>query len=114
MQPELNGWDEKNKNMEVVITVLIIIVSIVMALFVLIQNPKGGGLASGFSGASQIGGVQKTADFLEKGSWAMMIALFVLCIVSASFLPNSGTQEVEQDTIENVDGTPDNTTPGAE
>ncbi|MEZ7941070.1 MAG: preprotein translocase subunit SecG, partial [Flavobacteriales bacterium] len=53
--------------MEVVITVLIIIVSIVMALFVLIQNPKGGGLASGFSGASQIGGVQKTADFLEKG-----------------------------------------------
>ena len=76
MQPELKGWDEKNKNMEVVITVLIIIVSIVMALFVLIQNPKGGGLASGFSGASQIGGVQKTADFLEKGSWAMMIALF--------------------------------------
>jgi len=114
LQPELNGWDEKNKNMEVVITVLIIIVSIVMALFVLIQNPKGGGLASGFSGASQIGGVQKTADFLEKGSWAMMIALFVLCIVSASFLPNSGTQEVEQETIENVDGAPDNTTPGAE
>ncbi len=99
MQPELKGWDEKNKNMEVVITVLIIIVSIVMALFVLIQNPKGGGLASGFSGASQIGGVQKTADFLEKGSWAMMIALFVLCIVSASFLPNSGIQEVEQDTM---------------
>ncbi len=114
MQPELNGWDEKNKNMEVVITVLIIIVSIVMALFVLIQNPKGGGLASGFSGASQIGGVQKTADFLEKGSWAMMIALFVLCIVSASFLPNSGIQEAEQDTIENIDGAPDNSTPGAE
>jgi preprotein translocase subunit SecG len=114
LQPELNGWDEKNKNMEVVITVLIIIVSIVMALFVLIQNPKGGGLASGFSGASQIGGVQKTADFLEKGSWAMMIALFVLCIVSASFLPNSGIQEAEQDTIENIDGAPDNSTPGAE
>ncbi len=114
MQPELKGWDEKNKNMEVVITVLIIIVSIVMALFVLIQNPKGGGLASGFSGASQIGGVQKTADFLEKGSWAMMIALFVLCIVSASFLPNSGIQEAEQDTIENIDGAPDNSTPGAE
>jgi preprotein translocase subunit SecG len=114
LQPELKGWDEKNKNMEVVITVLIIIVSIVMALFVLIQNPKGGGLASGFSGASQIGGVQKTADFLEKGSWAMMIALFVLCIVSASFLPNSGIQEAEQDTIENIDGAPDNSTPGAE
>ena len=41
---------------------------------------------------------EKTADFLEKGSWAMMIALFVLCIVSASFLPNSGIQEEEQDT----------------
>ena len=114
MQPELNGWDEKNKNMEVVITVLIIIVSIVMALFVLIQNPKGGGLASGFSGASQIGGVQKTADFLEKGSWTMMVVLFVLCIMSASFLPNSGIQDVNQETIENIDGATDNTAPGAE
>ncbi len=100
--------------MEVVITVLIIIVSIVMALFVLIQNPKGGGLASGFSGASQIGGVQKTSDFLEKGSWTMMVVLFVLCIMSASFLPKSGTQDVDQETIDNVDGTADDTTPGAE
>jgi hypothetical protein len=37
-----------------------------------------------------------------------------LCIVSASFLPNSGIQEAEQDTIENIDGAPDNSTPGAE
>ncbi len=75
-----------------------------MALFVLIQNPKGGGLASGFTGGNQIGGVQKTADFLETGSWTLMVVLFVLCIVSASFLPDNGIQEIEQDTIENIDG----------
>lgn len=87
--------------MEVFLTVLIIIVSIVMALFVLIQNPKGGGLASGFTGGNQIGGVQKTADFLEKGSWAMMVVLFVLCIISASFLPERADIPVE-DPIENA------------
>lgn len=100
--------------MEVFLTVLIIIVSIVMALFVLIQNPKGGGLASGFSGASQIGGVQKTTDFLEKGSWTLMVVLFVLCIVSASFLPSAGYQDAEQDTIEQSEGAGGDASPDAE
>ena len=42
-----------------------------LALVVLAQNPKGGGLAAGFTGAQQIGGVQRTADFLEKGTWTL-------------------------------------------
>lgn len=91
--------------MEVFITVLIIIVSVVLALFVLVQNPKGGGLASGFTGANQIGGVQKTADFLEKGSWTLMVVLFVLCIVSASFMPKTAIPE-DGETIENTEGAP--------
>ena len=90
--------------MEVFLTVLIVIVSIVMALFVLIQNPKGGGLASGFTGGNQIGGVQKTADFLEKGSWTLMVVLFVLCIVSAKFLPPSIANDINPDAIENTQG----------
>ncbi len=89
---------------EIFITVLIVIVSVVMALFVLIQNPKGGGLASGFTGGNQIGGVQKTADFLEKGSWTLMVALFVLCIVSASFMETTTVELDDPATIEQNDG----------
>jgi len=64
------------------VTVLIVIVSLLLGLIVLIQNPKGGGLASGFTGANQIGGVKKTADFLEKATWSLVIVLFVLSITA--------------------------------
>ncbi|MFM7310335.1 MAG: preprotein translocase subunit SecG [Flavobacteriales bacterium] len=66
-----------------VIIVLIVIVGLLLALVVLMQNPKGGGLASGFQGATQIGGVQRTADFLEKATWYLATALFILCLLSA-------------------------------
>ncbi len=71
------------------IIVLILIVSFLLAAVILVQNPKGGGLATGFQGASQIGGVQKTTDFLEKATWYLTIALFVLCMASAA-VPLSG------------------------
>lgn len=74
------------------IIVLILIVCFLLAAVILVQNSKGGGLAAGFQGASQIGGVQKTADFLEKSTWYLTIALFVLCIISASYY-NTGSRE---------------------
>jgi len=49
-----------------------------LVLMVLIQNPKGGGLSSNFSSSSQMLGVQKTGDFLEKGTWILAITLMVL------------------------------------
>ncbi|MCB0815343.1 MAG: preprotein translocase subunit SecG [Flavobacteriales bacterium] len=67
----------------VVISIIILIICVLLALVVLAQNPKGGGLAAGFTGAQQIGGVQRTADFLEKSTWTMAGALMVLCLVSA-------------------------------
>ena len=73
------------------IIILIVIVGILLGLVILVQNPKGGGLASGFTGASNIGGVQKTADFLEKSTWYLTAALFVLCLAAAKFKPGSGT-----------------------
>jgi len=75
--------------MQVFIFVLIILVCVFLALIVLIQNPKGGGLDSSFSSANQIGGVQRTADFLEKGTWSLAIVLFVLCLASAGMQNNS-------------------------
>jgi preprotein translocase subunit SecG len=71
------------------IVILIVIVAILLGLVVLVQNPKGGGLAVGFQGATQVGGVQRTADFLEKATWYLAIALFVLCLISARWYTTS-------------------------
>jgi len=71
------------------IVILIVIISLLLALVVLVQNPKGGGLATGFQGATQVGGVQRTADFLEKATWYLGVALFVLCLISARWYTSS-------------------------
>lgn len=73
------------------IVVLIVIVAILLGIVVLIQNPKGGGLAVGFQGATQVGGVQRTADFLEKATWYLGISLFVLCLISARWFTTATT-----------------------
>ncbi len=75
------------------IVILIVIIALLLALVVLVQNPKGGGLAVGFQGATQVGGVQRTADFLEKATWYLAIALFVLCLVSARWYTSSAISE---------------------
>ena len=69
---------------------LIVFVAVLMCGIVLIQNSKGGGLASSFASSNQIMGVRKTTDFLEKATWtlaAAIAALAVFCIVSAYLLP---------------------------
>ncbi len=83
------------------IIVLILIVCFLLAAVILVQNPKGGGLATGFQGASQIGGVQKTADFLEKSTWYLTLALFVLCMVSAAYYSggNGGEEGFQEETV---------------
>lgn len=73
------------------ISILILIICALLALVVLAQNPKGGGLAAGFTGAQQIGGVQRTADFLEKSTWTLSGALMVLCLVSAGMQGGGGS-----------------------
>lgn len=59
---------------------LIILASIILAFLVLIQNPKGGGLSSGFSGGTNLMGVKRTGDLLEKGTWIMVIAIMVFSL----------------------------------
>ncbi|MDX9752055.1 MAG: preprotein translocase subunit SecG [Flavobacteriales bacterium] len=80
----------------VAISIIILIISGLLALVVLAQNPKGGGLAAGFTGAQQIGGVQRTADFLEKGTWTLAGALMVLCLVSAGMQSPGSAVEFDE------------------
>lgn len=67
--------------------ILIVIVCILIAVAVLIQNPKGGGLSGSLSGYNtQFMSVKQTTDTLEKGTWIFISALVVLCLVSTLFL----------------------------
>lgn len=49
----------------------------------MVQNPKGGGLSSTLGGSTQIGGVQKTTDFLDKSTWTLAAILIVLILLSS-------------------------------
>ena len=76
------------------IIVLVIIAALLMIGIVLIQESKGGGLASGFASSNQIMGVRKTTDFLEKATWGLAIAMVVLSILSSSFVGKTTAKEV--------------------
>ena len=91
--------------MYIVITVFIFIVCILLVLVVLVQNSKGGGLASNFQSSGQVMGVRKTTDFLEKGTWGLAGLLLALCVVASAFIPREEgglNQSRVQDQIETV------------
>ena len=81
--------------MYTLISVLVVVASILLILIVLVQNSKGGGLVSNFSSSNQIMGVRKTADFLEKATWALAIAILSLSIIGSMSIPhdNEGVKE---------------------
>lgn len=76
------------------LAVIIALVCVMLTLVVLVQNPKGGGVDSTFGGqsANQMFGAAKSADFIEKLTWGLAIALFVLCIITV-LVVNSGSGE---------------------
>ena len=70
---------------------LIIFFAIPLVLVILAQNAKGGGLTSQFGGssASNIIGVKKTGDLLEKLTWSFVIAIMVLSLCTSFITPNN-------------------------
>ena len=70
--------------------VLIVIVCLLLALVIMVQNPKGGGLSSTFGGNTQVvGGVKKTGDFLERSTWTFATALAVLILIANTLIANN-------------------------
>ncbi len=63
--------------------VLITIVSFLLIVVIMVQNPKGGGLSSSIGGPQIMGGVQKTTDFLDKSTWTLGTILVVLIMLSS-------------------------------
>jgi preprotein translocase subunit SecG len=73
----------------ILVSVLILITCVLLALVVLVQNSKGGGLASNFASSNQFMGVRKTADLLEKTTWTLAIILLVLSLFSIFVIPRN-------------------------
>ena len=77
---------------------IIIFICVLLVLVVLAQNPKGGGLSSQFGGggASQLMGVKRTGDLLEKLTWGFAVALVVLTLGTHMILDSSGDTTVSR------------------
>lgn len=69
-----------------IITILILLACVVLAFFILVQNPKGGGLQGSFgSVSSQVMGVKQSTDVMEKGTWTLIGIIGGLSIISVMF-----------------------------
>jgi preprotein translocase subunit SecG len=84
--------------MYIFISILILIVCILLGLIVLVQNPKGGGLAANFGGGNQFMGARQTADFLEKASWTLAVVLLLLSLTATMIIPRGNKTGNMQDT----------------
>ncbi|MBX2966688.1 MAG: preprotein translocase subunit SecG [Cyclobacteriaceae bacterium] len=78
---------------------LIIFICFLLVVVILAQNAKGGGLSSQFggSGTSNIIGVKKTGDLLERLTWGFTIAVMVLALLLSTNLvapTSAGTNDI--------------------
>ena len=79
---------------------LIVFVCFLLVLVIMVQNPKGGGLSSSFGGGTQqLGGVQKTSDFLDRSTWLLATLLLALILVSNITL-SSGNDATDSKLLE--------------
>lgn len=91
--------------MYIFLSILILVVCVLLGLIVLVQNSKGGGLAANFSASTQIMGVRRTNDFLEKATWTLAIALLVLSIAASLTISRGGStagQSAIEEQIQNA------------
>jgi preprotein translocase subunit SecG len=72
-----------------IIISIIIVLAILLILVILGQNSKGGAGAAFGGSASQIMGVTKTGNILEKATWVLAIAILVLSLGSSAFHESS-------------------------
>ena len=94
--------------------VLIVLASVLMCFVVLIQNSKGGGLASSFASSNQIMGVRKTTDFIEKLTWGLAIFMVVMSVASSYLIPTakSGSSVIMEQAVQEQSTNPLNAPAG--
>lgn len=81
--------------MSIFFLILIVIAALVLGFIILVQNPKGGGLAANVGGFSnQFMGVKQTTDVLEKGTWIFAGAIALLCLASSLFIKKKSDNDL--------------------
>lgn len=79
------------------IAIVILLACVVLAFFILVQNPKGGGLSGTFgSASSQVMGVKQSGDVMEKGTWATMGIIAGLAVISVMFFSSPKDRQQEK------------------
>lgn len=68
-----------------IILIVGIIAAALMIVIVLVQNPKGGGLAANFSSSNQIFGVQRTTEGVEKLTWIFAAVILLVSLAASSY-----------------------------
>ncbi len=88
--------------MLVLFAILVIISSVILGMIVLVQNPKGGGLAGTFGGVgNNLMGVKQTTDVLERGTWVFAGIVGILCLLSPIFIPKTVGSSSKNDELIN-------------
>ena len=97
--------------MYTLLVILILVAAVLMIGIVLIQESKGGGLASGFASANSLAGVRQTTNFIEKATWTLAGAMVVLSIACAYVAPQAVTDGsvIENAAVEQPQTNPNNT-----
>ena len=92
-------------------TVLFIAVSLVLALFILVQSDKGGGISGaiggGISNANTVLGAQNTENILTRGTTILVIAFFVIAGGISFFIADVHKTTVSTESLmkQNVEAT---------
>ena len=89
------------------IVILILIACVLMILTVLAQSPKSG-MAANFGASNAVMGVRQTADFLEKFTWGLAVAIVVLSLAATMSIPkgdiDASKSSLEQSIQNSVEG----------
>jgi len=83
-----------------IIISITLILAVLLILVILGQNSKGGVGAAFGGSASQIMGVTKTGNILEKATWVLAIGILLLSLSSTAFYSTSGTTEFVSPNVE--------------
>lgn len=97
--------------MYTLILILVVLASLLMIGIVLIQESKGGGLASNAAEMNNLLGVHKTTDVVEKITWSLVAFMVVGSVLAAYLVPSAQvdsviTNEATQQSAENPNQVP--------
>lgn len=81
---------------------IILILAVLLILVILGQNSKGGVGAAFGGSASQIMGVTRTGNVLEKATWVLAVSILVLALGSSAFINDGQSNQFSSPNIESA------------